>query len=222
MSKVVLLDFDGVVLRAVNPSKIVSVKANKYVQRYMKTSASDAVAINKYLYKTFGHTAIGLQKLGYEASIADYNEFVYKDINYKKLFSSLKKESKEDIKEIKELLNQCNNHSITVDIFSNSPSIWFENALYYMGINEHMGKVKMHGYIKPNKHLLDIVEREYQNKEKIIFVDDSFVNFTNTLMNKKWDNIMFTDNEIRIPTHINLKVVNNYKSLINNITSLKT
>jgi FMN phosphatase YigB (HAD superfamily) len=191
----------------------------------VKTPMKDASMLNNYLYKTFGHTAIGLQKLGYEASISSYNDFVYKDLNYKEIFNDLIYTSKDDILQVRYLLDKCKKEGTETYIFSNSPSIWYENALYYMGLDTDMfGKIDMSNMIKPNKNLFHRVENQFSNKNKIIFVDDSFVNFSNTLMNDKWSNILFVnnDNMLTLPSHLNLRITKDISYIASHLDVLDT
>jgi FMN phosphatase YigB (HAD superfamily) len=211
MRKTLLLDFDGVILNTPRSAKVVSIKANKFVQKFLHTSTHHSTIINKYLYKTFGHTAIGLQKLGYDTDIQEYNRFVYNDIDYKTIFGELQYTHSKDIENVNKIIDHCRRKNINISIFSNSPSVWYINALYYMGINTStLSAIDLENHIKPNKIVFDTIEKKYLDCDRFIFVDDSFVNFSNTLMNPKWYNIMLdtgTTENINIPSHINLKVI---------------
>jgi FMN phosphatase YigB (HAD superfamily) len=209
-NKVLLLDFDGVILKSPNSNKIIANKANRFVKNFVNTSNKNASIINKYLYKTFGHTAIGLQKLGYKTSIDEYNKFVYNDINYKLLFKNLKKDYNQDINDITNTIYYCNNNNIRMAIFSNSPSIWYSTALQYMDIDPTLfDHIYMNNTIKPDPKLFKSIEEKYRNYDKFYFVDDQFVNFSNTLLNNKWTNIMFDQYNIELPNYINLKIIKN-------------
>lgn len=190
-----LLDFDGVILDN-KYNKIVGVKATNYVQKIMKLPYAEARNMNKYMYKTFGHTTKGLNKLGYNTDIEDFNRFVYNDINYNALFKNVNKEK--DLEDLKYIINKFN-----PTIFSNAPKIWYKNALKNMNIN--LKNIDMGSYLKPDFQIYKDIEKI--TDKKIYFVDDNFINFSNTILNPRWENIMLDDLVINFPDNINIKVI---------------
>lgn len=218
MQKLLLLDFDGVVLRSPRSMKLVSNRAARYVKSHVtQLSNKESSIVNKYLYKTFGHTVTGLNKMGYNAAtMEDYNSFVYKNIDYRTLADEA------DIFGTYSLLAECDRNGIDVAIFTNSPRCWHENILSRMPLPYEVDAINMCGLLKPDQRVYKDIEKRYPY-HKIFFVDDSFVNFsTYTLMNEKWVNIMFDTQKIEMPKHINLKVVNNLSMVSKIITSQST
>jgi len=209
MNKVLLLDFDGVIFKNKGALQIVSNKAARFVKNNVKLSNKDSHIVNKYLYKSFGHTLYGLNNLGYNINIKDYNDYVYKNINYKYFIIN-----KSDVKDIKVIIERCKKYNIKIYIFSNSPKCWCDNILDCMNIDKNnMRYIDTMNLLKPDKELYDKIEKENQDS-KIYFVDDSFINFKHTLLNPKWKNIMFDTKKIHIESNINLKIINNLYDII--------
>lgn len=190
-----LLDFDGVILPK-KYNKIVSVKATQYVQKFIKLPYKEAHIMNKYMYTTFGHTVKGLEKLGYKTDIEDFNRYVYNDINYNALFKHLNKEK--DLQDLNYIIDKFD-----PVIFSNSPKIWYKTALNYMNID--IKSINMGSYLKPDPQIYKDLEK--LTDKKIYFVDDNFINFSNTILNPRWENIMLDDLGIKLPDNLNIKVI---------------
>lgn len=211
MNKVLLLDFDGVIFKHKAAVSIVSNKAARYVKNTIKVSNRDSHTINKYLYKSFGHTVTGLIKMGYDVTMEDYNNFVYDNIDFKKTF---KKIPSEDIKDMNDIIKYCKKQKIHISIFTNSPPVWYNNILDCMNIDKtNFDYIHNHDMLKPNKSIYDLIEYDmYADIDKLYFVDDSFVNFTHTLSNPKWINIMFDKKNIEI-NHTNIKIINDLGDL---------
>ena len=192
-----LLDFDGVILPK-KYNKIVSVKATQYVQKFIKLPYKEANIMNKYMYTTFGHTVKGLEKLGYKTDIEDFNRYVYHDINYNALFKNIHKDTDVNINDLDYIIDKFNPL-----IFSNSPKIWYKTALNYMNID--IKSINMGTYLKPDPQIYKDLEK--LTDKKIYFVDDNFINFSNTILNPRWENIMLDDLEIKLPDNLNIKVI---------------
>jgi hypothetical protein len=56
--------------------------------------------------------------------------------------------------------------------------------------------------LKPSFVLYENVSYKFKNN-KIVFVDDSFINFTNTMRNRQWLNVHFTEKNYEIKSNIN-------------------
>ena len=179
MKKVLLLDFDGVVFRHKSASMI-SNKAARYVKNHTRTTNRDSHIINKYLYKSFGHTATGLINMGYkDVSMEDYNKFVYNDIDYNKIFKNV---NQKDVIDINRIIDYCKLNKIELSIFSNAPEIWYKNLLDCMKIDKKQFKyINNQNMLKPDEGVYKLIDYLYQDSDMIYFVDDSFVNFIHTL-----------------------------------------
>lgn len=212
MKKVLLLDFDGVIFKHKNAINIVSNKAARYVKKITNVNNKDSHIINKYLYKSFGHSVTGLIKMGYDVSMTDYNNFVYDNLDFKKLFKNI---DKKDVDNINNIIIYCKKYKIHSCIFTNSPPIWYNNILDYINVDKNQfDYIDNYDMLKPNKDIYDLIEDKYKNHDKIYFVDDSFVNFTHTLSNPKWINIMLDNKTIKI-NHNNIKIIKDLEDIIN-------
>ena len=85
MSKLVLLDFDGVVLRNEISNQYLSDRAKSYVSN--KTNIRNVSHFANDLYVTHGHTHIGLDQHKYGSSLREFNRYMYGD---KALYAHLK------------------------------------------------------------------------------------------------------------------------------------
>lgn len=180
--RVYLLDFDGVLYKNPKAMSYVANRSSAYVHKKMKlvgaapTHSSDT--INKGLYTTYGHTVIGLRKLGYDASTEEYNEFVYDDMPYA-AFQDPWLESRE-----------WPNHTY---VFSNAPSHYC-NRITNRKLPNIRDIIGDHITLKPQKKIYDTITRHFDDRTIIHFVDDSMVNFKHTLMNPKWVNTLYVEN----------------------------
>ena len=214
MNKVLLLDFDGVIFKHKSALNIVSNKAARFVKNNIKVNNRDSHIINKYLYKSFGHTVNGLNKIGYNIKVEEYNNYIYNNIDYKRIFNNI---NEKDIEDIIKIINICKEKQIKLYIFSNSPEIWYKNIMECMNLNmndfDYINNMNM---LKPEKELYNKIENEFT--KQIYFVDDSFVNFTHTLLNPKWINIMLDRKTINIDAYgtpnLNLKIIKDLDEII--------
>jgi FMN phosphatase YigB (HAD superfamily) len=197
MKKTLLLDFDGVILRSSKSTKLVSNRAARYVKNHTKRLNKESHVLNTYLYKTFGHTVTGLQRIGYhEANMAEYNDFVYNNIDFDQMAKDVETEK------LYTLLEHCRSFDVDVEIFTNSPAIWHENILSRVYLPYKVPITNMCGRMKPDPQVyIDIEKRKPHHR--LYFVDDSFQNFsTHTLFSDKWVNIMFGDRHIDVQNNI--------------------
>ena len=212
MNKVLLLDFDGVVFKH-KSANIVSNRAARYVKNHVNVSNRDSHIINKYLYKSFGHTATGLMNMGYaDVSMEEYNKFVYNNIDYKKVFKNI---NQEDVEDINKIVKFCKKKNIMLSIFTNSPPMWYNSILDCMKIDKSdFTFIENKDLLKPDEGVYKLIDYLYEDKDKLYFVDDSFVNFIHTLSNPRWVNVMFDKKHIELPENGSLKIINDLKDII--------
>lgn len=208
MQKVLLLDFDGVVIKHAKSSYEISRRSQNFVQMITKVqNETQARNLNVHLYKNYGHTVLGLQKMGYKVSVEDFNKYVYSDLNYNKLFEDIRRTNREDIRSFTELSSFCRNQKIPVYMFSNAPNEWCGTIMDMMLQNETFYNfVDTSDQLKPSFVLYENISYKFKGK-KIVFVDDSFINFTNTFCNKQWTNIHYTSDEYTLSCNKNNKKV---------------
>ena len=182
--RVVLLDFDGVILKKNGAHNKVTQKCESFVNRYVKFSDRGALEnFTAHLYKSSGHTLLGLRKMGYEIPVSEFNELVYKPE-----FCAHVKPSAADILEMrifchefKEMLRRNqSNQSNTIYITSNAPDIWCKTILSSMVDSTDFNLFQMIGsseldVLKPEEEFYKRIHDKIQ-ATSYIFVDDSIVN----------------------------------------------
>lgn len=213
----ILLDFDGIILRNEKINKIIEEKSIDFVHKKLNKSHFKSERINKFLYKTYGHTANGIanytsEKL--EDIVLDYNDFVFDNINYQDLSSYL---TKDDKVRIKMLSHRSKIYEHKYGLFTNAPLSWcvslfnfLEEDLFNM-IDKDKVFTSDGGVLKPNKLVYEKVENNLENK--IHFIDDSNINLLPIKNNNKWETHLVHSDDIKDLTDIIEK--------IHNITSRK-
>lgn len=204
--KLVLIDFDGVVLRNKAASSLVAKRAGLYTwhalqnrkNKYQNYSigVSESLELCANLYKGYGHTLLGLKDLNISSSLKEYNDYVYSSINYDNLIIH-----NNHMHDVYQLTNFCNAIDVPILMFSNSPKLWIENM---MACNRDLldtlidVRDTLHiqdddaTFLKPNKDIYDLISKVFYNYE-LIFVDDSACNIKAPLKNKQWKNVLFCD-----------------------------
>jgi FMN phosphatase YigB (HAD superfamily) len=198
MSRALLLDFDGVVLRKHHAHDVVSMRCRKYVQKFVPIrNPVKANELNRHLYRTHGHTVLGLRKIGYDVEVNEFNNQVYSSIPYTQLFNKIQSTHVEDIKSVLKVLNYCKSNDIDVHLFSNAPDVWCLQILHAMGIDveayfEGSLSVITGTYLKPEKECYDAVKVILNKYDQICFVDDTLVNFQHVYHDQKWTNLLMS------------------------------
>lgn len=201
--KVLLLDYDGVVLRNNVANNIIAKRAGLYTKNVMSmqnkytvdTKASCDLSFN--LYKGFGHTLLGINAVGinhHSISLRLYNSFVYSHIDYEEL-----QLTNNDMNDVQRVVELCQSKHINVFMFSNSPKYWINQT---MGRKRNLKKdipdirdvlnVRDDDatMLKPHAPIYDLINDMFKDKQ-VIFVDDSSCNFQYTLNKENWINVLY-------------------------------
>lgn len=187
----ILLDFDGIVIRNQTIGKIIEQKSIDFVQSKLNISHRNSKYINRFLYKTYGHTANGIAKYTSERLddvVYDYNDYVFNNINYKDLSSYLIKNDKDRIDTLMQTIAKTYDNKY--GLFTNAPISWCENLLscLQMDIYDIIDYDKVYtsdeGDLKPNLTMYNYIESELN--DTIYFIDDSYVNLSPVLNNDRW------------------------------------
>lgn len=176
---ITLLDFDGVLYNNKVTNAIVSKKAAQYVRNVLRVKDRNDDfydKMNKYLYKTYGHTVTGLHKIGYKVNINEFNEYVYSDLPYDEL-------------SMKEKLNLPDN----TYIFSNAPTEYCNKIANTKlpNIRDIIPTYYDIFFLKPHKRIYSQIEEVFHDCS-ITFVDDSLINLNPVLHKHRWTPILFT------------------------------
>lgn len=207
MRKVVLVDFDGVVLR----NKVADVKVAKRAGIYtwqqlnkhkprgtvsgiVSPSHGDQICYN--LYKGYGHTVVGLKGIGLkESNMNDYNKLVYDTLDYDVI-----RKNNNSFDDVRVLINYCHECHYDIFMFSNAPMRWIKNILkndedvlaampdvrQVLEIDENDER-----FLKPGPLIYDTVSSCF-NRENIVFIDDSIGNMRPVLDKLTWTNIVMS------------------------------
>lgn len=227
MSKTLLLDFDGVILK----NKVIERKLSRKIERY----CGDTLKIdnkrlsrkmNRELYLSSGHSLLGLKKIGVPQSLKQFNEKIY-NFNYNELYENITDENIEDIRKIIDLKLFCQSQDISLKIWSNSPSQWCRSLINYM-THELSGMEIVDNQnciylLKPEKDSYEYIEYKCRG-DIIFFVDDKLSNFFNVLNNRKWVSIYYTSEEECEKNCNNMWTINDLshiKDILNKYSSFK-
>ena len=174
MSRSLILDVDGVLVR--NPLLLQHVKYNiiEYVRAKLP-EAKNPERVNAILYKTYGHTARGLEK-AFRIDAKDFDAKVYDKKLIDHLWSVL---TANEFQEEAKIINAIEKSGWSVQLFSNSPLEWSLPVMQVLGGD--VSVVKDHRYSKPNPRAYSNFSTKYNH----LFVDDSVDNLrtANTLRN---------------------------------------
>ena len=218
---VLLLDFDGVLLRNHPIYHTVSARCQSFAQRYVPVRNPIKTAqINKEMYECYGHTVLGLRAIGYKVSVNEFNHHVYNNIDFKSL-GTVRETHKKDIRQVKEMLQRVKNDgdNVMIRLMSNAPDNWCETVLDMMGLDQ-IEKVQTPCYLKPEQSCYEYVERQYPDERSFILVDDKMINFKGVMQRPTWNKVLFTGCDASDYTHYevsNLSILNNLEHLADTI-----
>lgn len=204
MKKVLLLDFDGVVLKNKLADAAVAKRAGVYTWKACtkiprspnEIGIKHANELCYGVYKGYGHTVTGLKAVGIDCNLAEYNHLVYSTIDYAKL-----RQVNNNLDDLRSLLKYCKDEHILTYIFSNAPEQWIQGMLkndadLLEALNDVRGVIGVNKndetFLKPKKEVYDAIDARL-NGDKIYFVDDNMVNFTHSLKRPNWINIYCSD-----------------------------
>lgn len=226
LKKVVLVDFDGVVLRNKTADAQVAKRASIYTWRKINNiksynhqliSPKEAEGVCYNLYKGYGHTLTGLKSIGIpNCHMKDYNKQVYDTMDYKKI-----RNTNNNFDDFRVLINYCQEYHHEIYFFSNAPYRWILNTLkdepdIVSSINDVRKVLDINEddehYLKPYQPVYDKLN-SFFNKENIVFIDDNIGNMKPTMSNITWTNILFCNTNKKINNR--LYFVNDLANIIN-------
>jgi FMN phosphatase YigB (HAD superfamily) len=191
-SKLLLLDFDGVIFKNNKMHNVVSQRCEYFVNKYIKTSIPSK--INKQLYQSTGHTLLGLKKLGIKPipTIDEFNDYVYKDIfkdfNHKTFLDSIDEKQKKELTILKKISKTNPPY-----IFSNAPDIWTNTITEILLDTVFPTTTSITSpYIKPNKIAYIKIENHLKDNS-FVFIDDKIQNLP--FVSSKWTRVWLNDED---------------------------
>lgn len=223
MSRVLLLDYDGVILRNNSANKLIAHRAGLYTQKVVSiknnytidSKASHDLCFN--VYKGFGHTLLGINAVGIdhtEVTLRNYNNFVYSHIDYNDLTNT-----NNDMEDVEKVFNLCAKQDIDVYVFSNSPKRWIERTIRKQkNVAKNMKDIRDKlnvqdddaSLLKPLPKIYDMINNLFKDKE-IVFVDDSACNLQYSLTKSNWVNVLYCG--VNCNTNKNMHMINDLTML---------
>lgn len=212
--RVLLLDVDGVVLHQPQLLSHVSRKIIQYVKRNIprgnNVNMMEAAKINEMLYKSYGHTHRGMEKVYGCTSVPSLEHFqktIYDEETIRYLWTyrtdpMMHKRGQE----ILHLMDKASKWGIPVYLFSNAPLSWCRNVsdmLQLDIIDDHIfcnnHPVFQETLLKPDtklyEHVATFLHHTHRDQgiSDIIFVDDSWSNLVPVIGNNGWNPILFAE-----------------------------
>jgi methionine salvage enolase-phosphatase E1 len=196
LKHVVLVDFDGVILRNKKPQEYIQKNIHMYMRKVTNISCEKTLQLyNKELYSSYGHTLLGLREHGYDVTLRDFNSFVYdKGIDAFEL-------TNDERQEFNTFTSKMNDMGVNVQVFSNAHHRWLSNFIknsntldIRKNVDGYFDTSYFNKLLKPNMYVYDIVNNMYP-KHKKIFLDDKLINFRYTISQKDWINIWVNDSQ---------------------------
>lgn len=210
MKKVVLVDFDGVVLK----NKVADVKVakragiytwqqinkhrpkNQYYSHSKLISPSQGEELCYNLYKGYGHTVLGLKGIGVSGcNLKQFNKLVYDTLDYKVI-----RETNNNFDDVRKLINYCHECNYDMFLLSNAPMRWMSNILkndedILYSIQDIKKALEIdeddERFLKPHNHIYDVIASTFI-RENIVFIDDNIGNIKPVIDKLTWTNIVMS------------------------------
>jgi hypothetical protein len=198
----VLVDFDGVVLKNTKASKYVGARVSEYMKKVTGVRDSQLIDIlNKELYTSHGHTLLGLKKHNFTSPQVNYkcfNKFLYGDrTSYMDLH--LTEEEKANWNKFTWEMKENN---VKVRLFSNAGTEWMT---HFIGYDEELFQLHEwathYQFLKPHKEIYDLITTMYPYST-YHFIDDKVANFQYTQSNPNWYNLWMYNHPISFPVKL--------------------
>ena len=216
MKPVVLVDFDGVVVRGKSHSNFVQQRVNQYLVDHVKIPKQHVREVNAELYNGWGHTWYGLKSMGWKENIANFNKHVYSDLPDHKDELTLNDDEK---KEWDQFVGAVHQMDYDVQMFSNSPLLWMTTCMgldpndQLFDLHNEINALKCDRYLKPNRDVYHYIMSKYK-KRPIFFIDDKLKNFEHVMDHPKWINMWMTEEQMRPHIRRNLWNVGDFDDCI--------
>lgn len=191
--RVVLLDFDGVIYKNTFVHRVIAERSTRFCNKFIKTSNINfADNFHRHLYKTYGHTVLGLQKIGYDVSVDDYNKEVFGDINFYCVDNEWDNRTT-----VKKLIRSLGMKGVPTFLFSNAPNYWTVPLLRKMDVGINEEHVLQMSTLKPSIDTFNQMETLFPQKS-FCFVDDNMINFQNIFERANWNKVLFADVHMKL------------------------
>ena len=187
----VLVDFDGVVLKNARAGQYVKNRIGSYIERHTGIRDRRLIdSLNKELYTSHGHTLTGLRKHGFQVTLKDFNKYLYGD---RKAYEDLEL-LPDEVRDWKHFLREMQENDMNVKLFSNSGIEWMTHFIGYNSdllefhewVDSNLKHEQAYNQIlKPERNIYDLVKYKYP-KSLYYFIDDKVSNFTYVHNDNRW------------------------------------
>jgi hypothetical protein len=197
MRKVVVVDFDGVILRNRAANQYISSRIKTYVERKLQTKNKNITdKIAGTVYRDHKYTEHGY------TSMADFSYHVYNSPEAQTQYRNIQM-TDEEVTQWRTFNNMCDSRDVDVLIYSNCPINWVHNFIPSGDIKtlvlcEYLESFR-YSNIKPSTSIVTNFVRE--KYKRAYFVDDSLSNLTmltgNSFYTRVWfDSIVDVDKPV--------------------------
>ena len=198
MSRVLLIDFDGVILRNNRCMRYQCDQSAKFVQKVTGMSLKASEALNSQCYPRYGHTVTMLNKLfNNVTTLEEYNDFVFEPKKMSEVLDgSLDLQTRQHFTSFEPLIDKCDRADISTAIFTNASLSWVEYCAHK--ISPPLLKRTQVVYprntaeMKPYRRAYDNIEMLFPDKEEYWFVDDSKANLVEPSRRDNWIPFYYT------------------------------
>jgi len=200
MSSVLLLDFDGVVLRNKQLSLYQSRRSAKFLQKHTHLPLATCIKLNNEYYPKYGHTVLMVNHIFRKnTTLEEYNEYVFDKHHLNRLNNLVCERSVDQIKGFKDVFNTCAANDMDWAIFSNANINWVLHFSKLGGLEDVTDRKIIYpqtlDMLKPKKKAYDNIENIYSQCCTIVFVDDSSINLEEPEKRDNWIPIHFKTND---------------------------
>lgn len=221
VSRVILMDFDGVLMRHSGVLRSVQNRVVEYVRRNVggggggggggNMTTEDARRLNRDLYGRYGHTHVGMKKLFVpHTRLNTFNDFVYDPGYLKEILEEYRGDA-----EVFAGMTQWNTwldeqllegDVDKIAILTNSPGTWPKMWLEAAGMTERFQEIlgsdhvlfegREDSLLKPNLRLYERIEHYHGPTQMLYFVEDSPGNLEPLLHRPQWIPVLFDGEDV--------------------------
>ncbi len=201
---IILLDFDGVLLKNRYLTNYQNNRSSKFVKKHTMLPLHVCEKVNQKYYPKYGHTVTMMNELfGVNTTLEEYNEFVFNKKSIQRLHKLYDEDTKKHLRDFNKIFDFANDTNMSWYIFTNAHVNWVKE-FGELGELEELTKdekiIWPHSldFLKPQNNAYDRVEKMFAPCEEFIFVDDSHVNLENPSQRKNWFPIHFDKNDTSV------------------------
>lgn len=177
-ARILLLDFDGVVLRNRRIMSYLSEKSAEFMNRHVNhLSMTQCRKLNEENYKRYGHTVAMVNHMfSKNVSLEEYNSFVFRKKDMQLLTPLFKEQDKAHMQEFVPLLQACDSY-----VFTNAHPIWVWHFACLGRINQLLNPCVIWSencvsLLKPSQSAYIHAEGFIPLHQAPVFLDDSLSN----------------------------------------------